>query len=259
MMEIPLRHIGRREFCLRFVSKTGLIIAFLFLFNLSSNGQVINQRIRGISLPDSIKVVDDSTLTAWNIYDCESVIFFCPKDQPKDTLEACMRELAESRFSESSAQAIFVSYKRDRLPRNNPRLVFFNDSSDVIDGVVVYVSSEDSLSLARSLMINNRMIDSAVRSDSVNNNIYRLQLNYIFCVKQLVNQIPAYYSFLNDLFSPQYTLEERLQMLEKRNAELENQIHVERVIYTDRINSLTNRLDSLQNQVEQLDPKRRRR
>jgi len=191
--------------------KSALSLFLLLTINTLIFGQV-NYSFKTITNNANTAYVDSIKNTKGN-----TVIFFCPTNEIDSTIFLIKGKELVSNKKLSSYHSIkihFILFKED--PKNNSKGIIFS-SKDKKSSMPIGQLECFFLNFDKSFVQRARSKDKfnfEYTQPFLNENLYRIQIvDTNKCFKEIPDRIPFYADFIKEVYSPSYSIEEKIDFL----------------------------------------------
>jgi hypothetical protein len=201
---------------------------------LSSN--VLGQKVNDFpSFKNSQFLINDSVLCATLKDLKEGVYILSPNEDTSKILKSLKENKAK--FSDNNVFIDYVLFERYEDPSIDHKLVVFNDSLSLSTLEILIIANDPSL-VIRSLKKNNLYVSSIEQAINLSS-VYRIILNPSMCPPTgIFGKVGMCLDFAKEVFHPNYTDQEKLNLLIKQNQ-----------LMADRILKLETELEDLKSNI----------
>ena len=216
-----MAHVLRKESSSLLVIKA-ITFIILLIISFDSNGQ---NKISYDSIKDNSKGITLVDFKKWS-YQNQAVIFFCPVgDDYKDSsyIKQSLVYKNDKRFSEYKGNIRFIFYKENNNNSKNPFLLNTYKSNDsILNQLQCFIFLESDKNIVRAQKKLSEKFN--FKKDKNNSNLYRIDITDFACPKDLPSKTAFYLDIINEIFVPIYSTDEKIELLEFRIKNLEQEI-----------------------------------
>ena len=173
------------------------------------------------SIIDNTIGLTESNFQKWSINN-EGVIFFCPLSNLIDSnyIKASEYYKNDIRFNKINLKFTLVFYREHDIDNSlNPYLKNIFSKDSIINQLQCFVITKNNKNVTRAKKkFSNRY---KIKSESIINGIYKIELEDIACPKDLSTKTAMYLDMINEIFDPLYSSDEKIEILEQKVKDLE--------------------------------------